>query len=231
MPGGCVSQIPIALAMPPLRIALWSGPASLATALMRSFGARADTQVVDEPLYAHYLRVTGLEHPGRAATLAGQSSDWRRVVRQLTEGELPAGKSVQFQKHRAPHLLDGLHGPWLERLTHAFLIREPGGQLAALFERFPGTSLADTGLPQQWSLFESLSQRLGETPPVIDAAELASDPSGQLAALCERLGLDFQTDMLKWPSGPRESDGPWGPEQYQRTYPYEGFVALPPSPR
>jgi Sulfotransferase domain len=198
---------------------------------MRSFGARNDTMVVDEPLHAHYLHVTGLEHPGRAATLARQSTDWRRVVRQLTEGDLPGGKSVQFQKHRATHLLDGLHGPWLERLTHAFLIREPGGQLAALFERFPEVRLADTGLPQQWNLFESLLQRLGESPPVIDAAELASDPSGQLSVLCERLGLDFQTAMLSWPAGPRDSDGPWGPSRYQPTYALTGFTPLPPSPR
>ncbi len=42
-----------------LRIHVWSGPRNVSTALMYSFAQRADTRVVDDPRYAHYLRVSG----------------------------------------------------------------------------------------------------------------------------------------------------------------------------
>ena len=38
-----------------VRVAMWSGPRNISTAMMRSFGARPDTVVVDEPFYAYYL--------------------------------------------------------------------------------------------------------------------------------------------------------------------------------
>ena len=40
------------------RVAMWSGPRTLSTAMMRSFAARPDCVVVDEPLYAFYLAHT-----------------------------------------------------------------------------------------------------------------------------------------------------------------------------
>jgi hypothetical protein len=219
---------PAPLARQPLRLAMWSGPRNLSTALMRSFGARQDTVVVDEPLYAHYLRVTGLDHPGREEILAHHETDWRKVVRQLTEEPLPPGKRLCFQKHMAHHLLDGLRGPWLDKLSHAFLIREPAGMLASLLKVWPKAGLADTGLPQQWGLFETLTHRLGHTPPVLDAADLARDPRGQLSALCERLEIEFDPAMLSWAKGPRDTDGVWGPHWYGRVYETTGFEPFEP---
>ena len=43
-----------------LRLAMWSGPRNISTAMMRAWGNRPDTFVCDEPLYAHYLRETGI---------------------------------------------------------------------------------------------------------------------------------------------------------------------------
>src|SRR3954469_24965646 len=86
------------------RVAMWSGPRNISTAMMRSFGSRADTVVVDEPLYAHYLAVTGLDHPGRDAVLASQPNRWQDVAAALT-GPPPAGAAVHYQKHVAHHLL------------------------------------------------------------------------------------------------------------------------------
>ena len=44
-----------------VRIAMWSGPRNISTAMMRSFASRADAVVVDEPFYAAYLAATGLD--------------------------------------------------------------------------------------------------------------------------------------------------------------------------
>jgi hypothetical protein len=52
-----------------IRIAMWSGPRNVSTAMMRSFGARPDTAVIDEPFYAVYLAMTGLNHPMRDEVL------------------------------------------------------------------------------------------------------------------------------------------------------------------
>ena len=48
-----------------MKIAMWSGPRNISTALMRSFENRPDTFVTDEPFYAHYLKKTGIDHPLR----------------------------------------------------------------------------------------------------------------------------------------------------------------------
>lgn len=46
-----------------LRIAMWSGPRNISTAMMRAFENRSDCTVSDEPLYAAFLQQTGLDHP------------------------------------------------------------------------------------------------------------------------------------------------------------------------
>ena len=68
----------------PTRIAMWSGPRNISTAMMRSFGARADCSVSDEPFYAAYLAATGLDHPMREVVIASQPTDWRVVAAALT---------------------------------------------------------------------------------------------------------------------------------------------------
>src|SRR5437868_11779478 len=135
------------------RIAMWSGPRNISTALMRSWGNRPDTFVADEPLYAHYLKTTGLPHPGAAEVIASQEADWRKVAAWLT-GPVPEGKRIWYQKHMAHHLLPDIDGEWLAALTHCFLIRNPEDMLPSLLRFLPGAGLRDTGLPQQIALFE-----------------------------------------------------------------------------
>ena len=65
-----MSVVPSSPSPDPIRIAMWSGPRNLSTALMRSFGSRPDTAVSDEPFYAHYLKATGIDHPGREEILS-----------------------------------------------------------------------------------------------------------------------------------------------------------------
>src|SRR5262249_43039242 len=103
---------------------MWSGPRNISTALMRSFGSRGDTLVVDEPFYAYYLTVTGLPHPGRDEVIASQSTRWEAVAAALT-GPVPDGVAVYYQKHMAQHLLPELGRDWLGQVSNAYLIRDP----------------------------------------------------------------------------------------------------------
>ena len=167
-------------------IAMWSGPRNISTAMMRSFGSRPDTAVSDEPLYAHYLKVTGVAHPGRDDVLAAHESDWRRVATELT-GPVPGGRAIWYQKHMAHHLLPMIERGWLDRLTHAFLIREPDEMVASLLKTFPGAALADTGLAQQCEIFDRVTERLGRAPPVVLASDVLKDPRAGLVDSCNGL--------------------------------------------
>lgn len=205
-----------------MRIAMWSGPRNISTALMRAWENRGDTVVCDEPLYAHYLLETGLEHAMREEVIASQPTDWRVVAAELV-GPLPEGVSVYYQKHMAHHLLEGIGRDWIAELVNCFLIREPAGMLPSLDAKLPNPGLADTGLPQQVALFESERERTGVVPAVIDSRDLLEDPRGVLGALCERLGLAFDEAMLSWPAGKRASDGVWASYWYGNVEETTGF--------
>jgi len=205
-----------------MHIAMWSGPRNISTAMLRSWGSRADTFVTDEPLYAHYLEQTALPHPGRERTLATQDSDWRSVADWLT-GPIPEGRSIWYQKHMAHHLLPGIALDWLDTLTHAFLIREPSAMLVSLTEFLPEPTLRDTGLAQQWQIFERVRARTGRVPPVIDGNDVLRDPQGTLLRLCEALGLAFDPAMLHWEPGLRATDGAWASVWYDKVIKTTGF--------
>jgi hypothetical protein len=192
---------------------MWSGPRNISTAMMRSWGNRPDTFVCDEPLYAHYLQQTGIDHPGAAEVIAGHEPDWRKVVEWLTS-DIPEGKSVFFQKQMAHHLLPRIDRAWLGRVANAFLIRDPREMLASLAKVLPHPTVADTGLPQQVEIFEWVRRRGGTTPPVVDARDVLEDPRTMLTLLCEALGVPFLDAMLSWPAGPRASDGVWAKYWY-----------------
>lgn len=206
----------------PVRIAMWSGPRNISTALMRAWEARGDTAVVDEPFYAHYLAETGVDHPGREEVIEVHETDWRTVAATLT-GPAPGGKAVFYQKHMAHHLLPGMEGEWLDRLAHAFLIRDPREMLTSLIRVTPDPTLADTGLPQQVDLFVRMRGRTGRTPPVIDARDVLEDPPGVLARLCEAVGVPWTDRMLAWEPGRRETDGVWARHWYDAVERSTGF--------
>ncbi len=198
------------------RIAMWSGPRNISTALMRSWGSRPDTFVCDEPLYAHYLLTTGItNHPGYAETIASQETDWRKVVAWLT-GPIPEGKSIFYQKHMAHHVLPNMELAWVESLTNCLLIREPREMLTSLLEFLPDPRLEDTGLPHQLWLFEHFSKKLGAPPPVLDARDVLDNPRRILAQLCERIEVPFSEQMLAWEPGTRLTDGAWAAYWYSK---------------
>ena len=185
-----------------VRIAMWSGPRNISTAMMRAFGNRPDTVVTDEPLYGHYLLRTGLDHPGREAVIGAQETDWRKVTAALT-GPVPGGRRVWYQKHMTHHLLPEIGRDWLDRLTNCFLIRDPREVLASYVRTRAQPTLADLGLPQQVAIFEQVRARTGRVPPVLDARDVLCDPRRMLGLLCATIGIPFSERMLAWPPGPR----------------------------
>lgn len=188
------------------RIAMWSGPRNISTAMMRSFAARGDCEVVDEPLYAHYLDVTGLDHPGREEILAAQPTSWQAVAKDLNaEGEAP----IRYVKHMAHHLTEDVDRGWLEGWRHAFLLRDPAAMLVSLAKVLPyPPRLVDTGLPQQAELHAAYGG------PVVEADILLTDPEAELRRLCEALDVPFTDAMLSWPAGPHPADGVWATHWY-----------------
>jgi hypothetical protein len=207
----------------PRRIALWSGPRNLSTALMRAFSSRADCVVSDEPFYAAYLARTGLDHPAKEEVMNSQPNDWRIVAHEVSRGPAPADRPLWYQKHMAQHMTEEMLGDWLFALENAFLIRHPGRVIASYLKVAPEMTIAETGLPWQVRLLERVREKTGRTPPVVRSDDLRSDPEGTLRALCHALGLDWDPAMLSWPAGPHPQDGVWAPHWYANTWSTTGF--------
>jgi hypothetical protein len=210
--------------MRPRRIAMWSGPRNISTAMMRAWENRGDCAVSDEPLYAHYLAHTGLDHPGADEVIAASETDWRRVVATLT-GPNPDAQPLWYQKHMTHHLLPHLGRDWVFELENVFLIRDPAEVIASYLKKRASVTPEDIGLPQQVDLFDAVTRRDGRAPPVIDADAFLRDPAAQLQALCARLDLPWTERMLRWPSGPRTSDGIWARHWYDAVWASTGFEA------
>ncbi len=206
----------------PVRIAMWSGPRNISTAMMRSFENRPDCAVIDEPLYSHYLRATGADHPGRDEVIATHEPEWARVVATLL-GPVPGDRPVWYQKHMAHHLLPEIGREWIAGLTNCFLIRDPAEVITSFIKIVPNPVATDLGLPQQVELFEAERARTGRIPPVIDGADVLRDPHGTLSAICARVGIAFDERMLRWPPGPRGSDGVWARHWYASVEKSTGF--------
>ena len=210
-----------------LRIAMWSGPRNISTAMMRAWANRGDTAVTDEPFYAHYLQATGVNHPGREEVLASQSTDAVEVAAMLT-GPVPDGQAIWYQKHMTQHMLPDMPLDWLDQVTNCFLIRDPEQVVASFTIQRPDAAAWELGFEQQARLFDHVCARLGHAPPVIDAADVLKDPRMALGALCAKLGIPFSERMLHWPPGPRASDGAWAPHWYATVERSTGFAPYRP---
>lgn len=197
----------------PVRIAMWSGPRNISTAMMRSWGNRPDTFVCDEPFYAHYLQATGLAHPGAAEVIASGESDWRKVVAELV-GDVPAGKRIFYQKQMTHHLLPGIDRAWLGAVTNCFLIRDPAEVIVSYIRKNNEPALEDVGFVQQAEIFDWVREHTGAIPPVIDAHDVLENPKKILKLLCAAVGVEFMEVMLSWPPGLRETDGIWAKHWY-----------------
>jgi hypothetical protein len=212
----------------PVRIAMWSGPRNISTAMMRAWGNRADAFVIDEPLYAYYLSATGKKHPGADEVIASGETDWRRVIAQLT-GPIPNGKRIFFQKQMAHHLLPEVSREWLSAVTNCFLIRDPREVIASYIKKREDPVLPDLGFMQQAEIFHFVRIRASSIPPVLDAKDVLENPERMLRLLCEAVGVDFSESMLSWPPGLRETDGIWARHWYGEVAKTTSFQPYRPS--
>ncbi len=205
--------------MPPQRICLWSGPRNVSTALMYAFASRSDTGVIDEPLYAHYLHVTGASHPVSATVIGSMEKTGAKVVRDVILGAYD--KPVLFMKQMAHHLVQ-LELGFLRETTNILLIRHPREMLPSLAKVIGVPKLSDTGLKVQSELLARL-KLLGQSPSILDAQALLQNPETVLARLCQCLGLPFEREMLSWPRGPHPADGIWAKHWYSNVHKTTGF--------
>ena len=197
-------------------LCLWSGPRNVSTALMYGFAQNENVTVIDEPLYGHYLRVTGAEHPGSAEVIAAMNCDGDAVMRELLRRQAAQPEPRLFMKHMAHHLVDIDLG-FLRETCNIFLIRDPRDMLPSLSIQLPEPRLADTGLQRQWELFSELLEA-GQQPAILDSKELLTSPRDVLRQLCEQIGLPFTPAMLSWEPGPRPEDGVWAPHWYHAVH-------------
>lgn len=206
---------------------MWSGPRNLSTAMMRSFGNRADTAVSDEPFYGAFLKSSGADHPMRDAVIAAMDCDWASVSGALS-GPVPGGAPIWYQKHMWHHMVGPVGYGDFAGFTHAFLIRDPATMIASYLRKREAAAFEDFGLERQAEFFEREADRLGEPPPVVDANDVLADPQGALSALCAALAIPWDPAMLSWSPGRRETDGAWAPHWYQAAEASTGFG--PPEP-
>jgi hypothetical protein len=196
-----------------VRIAMWSGPRNISTAMMRAWGNRKDTFVVDEPFYAYYLKATGKEHPGAREVIATGEIDWRKVVAQLT-GPIPKDKRIFFQKQMTHHLLPEVDRQWLDGVTNCFLIRDPRDVIASYIKKRENPALEDLGYVQQADIFDFVRARAKSISPILDAKDVLENPERMLRLLCNAISVEFSESMLSWPPGFRETDGVWSKHWY-----------------
>lgn len=205
-----------------LRIAMWSGPRNISTAMMRSFGARADTFVCDEPFYGAFLKDTAAPHPMAAQVIADMDCDWPSVAATLS-GNAPGGQTIWYQKHMTHHMVGPVQPDDLTGLTHAFLIRDPARMIASYLAKRELVAADELGLRTQREFFDRAADRLGHAPPVIDSGDVLHDPAGTLSRLCAALGIGWDAAMLHWPAGRRTTDGIWASHWYNRVEASTGF--------
>jgi hypothetical protein len=204
-----------------VRVAMWSGPRNISTAIMRSFENRPDAVVVDEPLYGAYLARTGVDHPAREEVMGSQPTDLPAAVAGLS-APLPAGRCVHYAKHMAHHVSRDTDLAWTLDFRNVLLIRDPAEVVASYVRSRETCEPEDIGLPQQGWLLELWDDHELDVP-ILDAGEFLRAPEAHLRWLCDWLGIGFTERMLSWPAGPRDSDGVWAPHWYDSVWASTGF--------
>jgi hypothetical protein len=205
-----------------MRIAMWSGPRNLSTAMMYAFAARPDCAVVDEPFYAAYLAKTGLDHPMRDEILASQPHNPAQVEQALL-GSIPAEKPHFYQKHMTQHMIPGMPRGWMVEVINVFLIRHPARVVASFAAKYENPTLTDIGFVQQAELFDEVRAR-GGNPVVIDSSDIRRDPERVLKRLCTAIDLAWDPAMLSWPKGGHADDGVWAAHWYGSVHASTGFA-------
>ena len=205
-----------------IRIAMWSGPRNISTALMRSWESRSDTFVIDEPFYAHYLSVTNVDHPGRDEIVQSGETD-QSVVSKGLISDIDDSCSIYFQKHMTHHMIPSVGRDWMKDVVNCFLIRNPKDMILSYTKVNSNLSMHLLGLEEQYELFEYVTKINGRVPPVVDSKDILIDPRKTLSLLCEKVGVIFSEEMLSWSKGVRDTDGIWAKYWYDNVINSTGF--------
>ncbi len=206
-----------------MRIAMWSGPRNLSTAMMYAFAARPDCAALDEPFYAAYLAASGADHPLRDAVLAAMEADPEKVAAACA-GPIPDGKPHLYMKHMPHHMLPGFPLDWAEACVNVHLIRHPARVIASYAAKRDAVTADDLGYLRHLEIFARFPG------PVVDSDAIRRDPEGMLARLCAGIGLPFLPGMLRWEAGPKPFDGPWAPHWYNAVHASTGLMPADPGP-
>ncbi len=208
------------------RLCVWSGPRNISTALMYSFAQRADTTVVDEPYYAHYLASTDADeyHPGSAEILATMENDGAAVTRDVVLADYPT--PIVFFKQMTHHLAH-LDWSFMAQTVNIILTRDPHDMLPSYVKNVAEPTMRDVGYAAHVQLLEYL-RALGQEPPVLDSRLVLENPRGVLSELCRRVGIAFDEAMLAWAAGSRPEDGCWAPYWYASVHRSTGFAQYRP---
>lgn len=201
------------------RINLISSPRNLSTALMYSFAQRADTKVVDEPLYAYYLSCTAIDHPGRDAILKSQNQNPEKVIQDVILGSY--AQPILFIKNMTSHI-KGIDERFLEKLINIIYIRNPKQIIASYAQVVKSPEASEIATIRQYELFEQLQQS-GNKPIVFDSSALLKNPSLALEKLCTACEIPFYKEMLTWEAGPIPEDGVWAKDWYANVHRTTGF--------
>jgi hypothetical protein len=207
-----------------MRIAMWSGPRNLSTAMMYSFGNRADCVAWDEPFFAAYLKESGVPHPLRDETIAAGIADPIATAASVQK-PIPNGKTIYYQKHMPHHMLPNFPLDWCKQFTNIFLIRHPARVIASYAAKKENPKSADIGFQDQSRLFDQITTLEGAAPLIIDSADIRANPRAALTALCSEINIAFDEAMLSWPPGPKSFDGAWAPHWYNAVHTSTRFAA------
>ena len=205
-----------------IRMAMWSGPRNISTAMMRAWDSRADTFVIDEPFYAYYLNETNLDHPGKERVIHEGELDLEKISNGLV-GDVSNSCSIYYQKHITHHLLDSIDRGWMKSVKNCFLIRDPKDMILSYSKVHPDLNMHLLGLEEQNEIFEYVRDLTGEIPPIIDAKDVLMNPRDLLIKFCDKIGVLFSEEMLSWSRGIRKTDGSWGKYWYKNVVKSTGF--------
>ena len=195
-----------------MRIACWSGPRNISTALMRSWSSRDDSFVSDEPFYAYYLKEKQLKHPLYKEIIDYYPDNYNDVVRGITS-EIPNGKKHWYQKHMAHHLIDLNNIDWIKNFENCILIRHPKDVINSYIKKNTLDHIDELGYPQQYKIMKYLDG-IDKQFIVIDSNILLNNPEKILSQWCSSIDLKFDISMLQWKKGNHPEDGIWWKHWY-----------------
>lgn len=182
-------------------VTMWAHPRALSTAFLRMMIERGDTTVVHEPLVTladfGTVRIRALDDAAAASGETVELDSAGAVVAHLRElGRRRPVFSKDTLEYRYAYLYE--HPDELADFHHVFIVRDPAKAIASHYAMKPTVARAEIGYEHQSELFDLMRATAVREPLVISAERLIEDPAGVVAGFCDRVGLPFRPDALRW---------------------------------